>query len=107
MDKESTDKVICMLMCLPDGIQAMSADIAGLVQTSLNMGILATSEQEVRASFCVRSSVDSQKEMLRRRLLSFMTQLGGKIEVRGDYSGWQYQEEWPLRERMIQVFEEQ
>lgn len=107
MDKQSTDKVICMLMCLPDGIQAMSADIAGLVQTSLNMGILATSEQEVCASFCVRSSVDSQKEMLRRRLLSLMTQLGGKIEVRGDYSGWQYQEKSPLRERMIQVFKEQ
>lgn len=107
MDQQTTDKVLCMLMCLPDGIQAMSAEIAGLVQTSLNLGILSTNEEQVCASFCVRSSVDSQKHMLGHRLSRLMTQLGGSIEVRGDYSGWQYQEESPLRERMIKVFEEQ
>lgn len=107
MDKVSTQKVICMLLCLPNGIQAMSAEISGLVQTSLNLGILSTNEEELRASFCVRSSVDSQKEMLKGRLSCLMTQLGGSIEVRGDYAGWQYQEKSPLRDRMIAVFEDQ
>ena len=40
MDKASTEKALCMLTCLPNGIQAMSMDIPGLVQTSLNLGIL-------------------------------------------------------------------
>ena len=50
LDQASTGKVICMLQCLPNGIEAMSAEIHGLVQTSLNMGILVTEEDVVRAS---------------------------------------------------------
>lgn len=107
MDEETTKKAICMLMCLPNGVQAMSADIEGLVQTSLNLGILATREETLLASFCVRSSVDSQKDMLKNRLLCLMDHLGGRVVFQGDYTGWQYQEKSPLRERMITVFREQ
>ena len=107
MDASSTEKVICMLTCLPNGVQAMSAEIEGLVQTSLNMGILATAEQEVRAGFCVRSSVDSQKEMLKARLETLMGILGGSVTFAGDYTGWQYQENSPLRDLMVEVYREQ
>lgn len=107
MDKASTDKVICMLCCLPNGIQAMSADIAGLVQTSLNLGILITEGECVRASFSVRSSVDSQKRMLIERLECLMAQLGGKVDVSGDYPGWEYDPDSMLRELMIEVYTEQ
>ena len=107
MDEESTGKVICMLTCLPNGIYAMSAEIPGLVQTSLNMGILVTEEAEVRASYSVRSSVDSQKQMLKDRLACLTAMLGGRVEFTGEYTGWQYQEHSPLRELMVEVFQEQ
>ena len=107
MDDASTGKVLCMLTCLPNGVQVMSADIQGLVQTSLNLGILATEGDTVRASFCVRSSVDSQKEMLKARLGCLMEQLGGCVEFSGDYSGWEYRADSPLRDRMVEVFTEQ
>ena len=35
MDEASTQRAVCMLCCLPNGIQAMSRDIPGLVQLSL------------------------------------------------------------------------
>lgn len=107
LNAASTDKVLCMLTCLPDGVQAMSADIPGLVQTSLNLGILATAEQEVRAVFSLRSSVDSQMQMLKSRLSCLMTQLGGHVAFEGEYAGWQYQEQSPLRELMTEVFQAQ
>lgn len=107
LDEASTGRAVCMLSCLPDGIQAMSADIPGLVQTSLNLGILTTEAQAVTASFCVRSSVASQKQMLVNRLHCLMTQLGGRLEVSGDYPGWEYRKESPLRELMTEVFTEQ
>lgn len=107
MDAVSTKKVLCMLTCLPNGVQVMSADIEGLVQTSLNLGILATENNLVRASFCVRSSVDSQKEMLKARLACLMEQLGGSVEFFGEYSGWEYLADSPLRERLVAVFREQ
>ena len=107
MDASSTQKVLCMLTCLPNGVQVMSADIQGLVQTSLNLGILTTQSSLVRASFCVRSSVESQKEMLKARLVTLMEQLGGSVEFFGDYSGWEYRADSPLRDRLVAVFQEQ
>lgn len=107
LDAETTGKVLCMLTCLPNGIQAMSADIPGLVQTSLNLGILTTAEEELCAVFSLRSSFDSQKEMLKNRITCLMTQLGGHVEFEGEYTGWQYQEHSPLRELMAEVFEDQ
>lgn len=107
MDAASTKKVLCMLTCLPNGVQVMSADIEGLVQTSLNLGILVTEDSVVRASFCVRSSVESQKEMLKARLSSLMEQLGGSVEFFGEYSGWEYLADSPLRDRLVAVFREQ
>lgn len=107
MDKTATDRAVCMLCCLPNGIYAMSADIEGLVQTSLNLGILTTDEDAIRASFCVRSSIDSQKYMLCRRMESLMAQLGGHVAYAGDYPGWQYAQVSPLRELMTAVFTQQ
>lgn len=107
LDAKTTDQVICMLTCLPNGILAMSADIPGLVQTSLNLGILTTTDEELCAVFSLRSSVDSQLQMLKRRLTCLMQQLGGHVEFEGEYTGWQYQEHSPLRELMVEVFQEQ
>ena len=107
MSRESGDHVMAMLTCLPDGVQVMSADIPGLVQTSLNLGVLATGAEELKASFCVRSSVESQKEMLVDRLAAMMEALGGKIETSGDYSGWEYLADSPLREGMVEVYRDQ
>ena len=107
MDAASTQRILCLLTCAPNGVQAMSAHIPGLVQTSLNLGILTTEGHRVRASFCVRSSVDSQREMLKDRLACLAEQLGGCLEVSGEYTGWQYREASPLRDRMAEVFTEQ
>jgi len=106
IDKVGTDKIIAMLCCLPNGIIEMSAGIKGLVQTSLNMGILKTNENEIIAEFGVRSSIDSQKEMLMRRIKCFMESVGGVFEASGRYSGWEYKKESPLRELMSEVYED-
>ena len=107
MDAESTERVGRLLLCAPDGVQAMSPDIPGLVQTSLNLGILRTVPDGVEASFCVRSSVESQKWMLTDRLECLAAGLGGGITVSGDYPGWAYRRESPLRDLMTEVFTEQ
>ena len=107
MDANSTRRTICMLNCLPNGVQAMSYELPGLVQTSLNLGILETEPTFVRASFCVRSSVASQKKMLQERLACLMEQLGGSAAISGEYPAWEYREDSPLRERMTKVFQEQ
>ena len=107
MDEASTAQVLTFLACVPDGVQAMSADIGGLVQTSLNLGILKTTEAEVTATHALRSSVESQKEMMVHRLERLTAALGGSAEAVGDYPAWAYRADSPLRDLMTEVFREQ
>ena len=106
MTEKSSDIVIRSLMMMPNGIQKMSNDIEGLVQTSLNLGILKTTEDEVTASFSVRSSVQSEKENLIDQLRCVSVSAGGNLDVQGDYPAWEYKKDSKLREDMVRIFEE-
>lgn len=107
MTEKSSNIVIRSLMMMPNGIQKMSNDIEGLVQTSLNLGILQTSDDEVTASFSVRSSVQSEKENLIDQLRCVSVSADGSLDVQGDYPAWEYRHDSPLRDIMVDVFEEQ
>jgi len=94
------------LNSLPNGVQAMSADMEGLVETSLNLGVLSISEAGVSASFSVRSSVESSKKALIEKLMSVVALAGGEAEVEGDYPGWSYRVNSPLRDKMLTLYQE-
>lgn len=105
--KADKDKLIYFMFEAPQGIRKMSAEIDGLVQTSLNLGMVATKEDEVIAAFCVRSSVATEKQALREKLECLMEFLGGRFSVEGDYPGWEYQKDSKLRDLMVQVYKDQ
>ena len=107
MTEESTERVIRALRSLPNGVQKMSADIEGLVQTSLNLGIMKTEESQVSFAFSVRSSVEEEKQALRKELERVTASLGGTVEVQGEYPAWEYRKESPLRDLMVEVYTEQ
>lgn len=104
---EDTLRCLRFLLLAPNGVQEMSRAIDGLVQTSLNMGILKAGAGEFRTVHSVRSSIGSQKTMLLRRLEELTALLGGKMEVSGDYPAWEYRRNSPLRELMVQVYRKQ
>ena len=107
MTEESTERVIRALRSMPNGVQKMSADIEGLVQTSLNLGIMKTEAGQVSFAFSVRSSVEEEKQALRKELERVTTSLGGTVEVQGEYPAWEYRKESPLRDLMVEVYTEQ
>ncbi len=105
-DADSKKRMIAALVNLPGGIQRMSSDIPGLVQTSLNMGILQTHADKMTMSFAVRSSVGTEKDELVSRLANLMEILGGKVECDGAYPAWEYKPDSKLRTLMVEVFKE-
>ncbi len=107
MSYECMFRVITALVNLPGGIQKMSHDIDGLVQTSLNMGILATRDDEVVLSFSVRSSLGSEKEELVAKLRCLTESLGGYVSCTGDYPAWEFRQNSELRKLMSEIYEEQ
>ena len=107
MSEDSSNRVISFICCAPNGVQAMSAQIEGLVQTSLNHGILAVDEKAARIRFSVRSSIESQKRMLIDKLRCMTELMGGSFSTSGDYPGWAYRQNSPLRELFVEVYREQ
>lgn len=91
---------------LPCGVQAMSADVPGLVETSLNLGILLVEGGRISAEFSVRSCVDSSKQALLDKVRGLTALAGGRCEVTGDYPGWAYRVDSPLRDKMVALYEE-
>ena len=106
-DEASTKKLLSLLRLMPNGIQSMSRDIPGLVQTSLNLGILQTKEDTVSASYLVRSSLESEKKEVIGRIRGLIGLLGGHMDVAGEYPAWEYKKDSPLRDLMKEVFFEQ
>jgi len=105
MNLASTRRVVGLLTDVPNGVQAMSRSIPGLVQTSLNLGILKTEGSELRVSFSVRSSVNREKRELMERLYEIGESYSAVYTAHGEYPAWEYRENSPLREKMIRVFE--
>ena len=103
---EDTRKAVSLLNDYPNGVQAMSADIPGLVQTSLNLGILRLEEGRMELSSSVRSSVAAEKDALCARLEALAAQYGGNFSQRGAYPPWEYRKDSPLRDTMTRVYRE-
>ena len=93
----STTLLLHTLLALPQGVQAMSADFPGLVQTSLNLGVVRMDAEGVKLTFSVRSCIASQKEMLVQRVRSIVEFAGGTVSERSSYPGWQYDRDSALR----------
>ena len=102
----SREKILFYLMEIPFGIQKMSSNIEGLVETSTNIGIVRLSEDEFFASSGVRSSVEAARDALSDKIQYLTEFLGGEYEAQGAYPAWEYRKESPLRDKMVSVYED-
>ena len=100
---EMTAKVIAMLCTCPNGVQKMSSDIEGLVQTSLNLGI-AKLGHGMSMTFAVRSSVNAEKQELLQRLRDLADFHGAMYSQMGEYPAWEYKSDSKLRDLMVKTY---
>ena len=104
LDNRSLLKTLLFLRNIPYGIQNMSMDIPGLVETSLNPGIMKMNEEEFQVSFSIRSSVTSRKYNVLDQLCFLTEFLGGEITSSGDYPAWEYKADSEMRNIMIDTY---
>lgn len=83
-------KLINILLLVPDGVQQMSAEIKGLVETSLNLGVLKTENTEALMHFTLRSNKKSALVYIEDKLRAFFYAMPCKIEVSGYYPAWEF-----------------
>lgn len=104
-DADSSKKIVHFLMNCPNGVYYHDLNMQGLVETSLNLGIMKTEEDEIRFSFSVRSSVLERKIELSEKIQSLTHFLGGKYLVSGEYPAWRYSPDSKLLSQMSVLYQ--
>lgn len=104
--RDSSKKIVAALNLIPHGPRAMSRDVEGLVETSSNFGVLSTTDQWVIVENAHRSSVASQKKELVNYFEDLALLINGITETQGDYPGWKFEQNSPIRELFCQCYEE-
>ncbi|EKO3407923.1 aminoacyl-histidine dipeptidase [Vibrio fluvialis] len=81
-------RVIAALNACPNGVIRMSDDIEGVVETSLNVGVITTDEQQIKVLCLIRSLIDSGRSQVESMLTSVAELAGADIAFSGAYPGW-------------------
>ncbi len=71
----------------------------------MNMGSLTLEEGKLTLLMSLRSSVESQKYMLRDKIQIIADEYCDTCIFESDYPGWQFRKESPLREKAIELYE--
>lgn len=107
LDNPSLDRVITLLALMPNGVQTMSADLPGLVESSLNNGFMLLENDSFQIRLSIRSSVASIKDFISAKVRQLTEMMDGSVEFMGDYPAWPYARNSKLRDQCIQIYKEQ
>lgn len=86
---ESRDRFINLLNATPNGVIRNSDVAPGVVETSLNIGIVALEEDQAKIYCLIRSLIDSGKDYVVSMLHSLGSLANAKTQASGSYPGWQ------------------
>lgn len=78
-----------LLNATPNGVIRNSDVAKGVVETSLNVGVVTMSDANVEIHCLIRSLIDSGKDYVVSMLDSLGKLAGAKTEAKGSYPGWQ------------------
>ena len=85
---EDALRFIRAIIACPDGVERMSSEMAGLVETSNNLAMVKIEAGEFSVKTLMRSSVDTAKEALAQKFEAVFSLAGIKVSFAGGYSGW-------------------
>lgn len=105
-DLDGFQRLLFVWFNAPNGIQSMSAELPGLVESSLNLGVVRTEDCDVVLRYSVRSSVKSLKWLINDKLQYLTEMMGGEYAFEGEYPEWEYKKESSLRELASDVYAE-
>ncbi len=86
---KSRDTFIRLLNATPNGVIRNSDVAKGVVETSLNVGVVTMTDNNVEIHCLIRSLIDSGKDYVVSMLDSLGKLAGAKTEAKGAYPGWQ------------------
>ncbi len=90
----------------PYGVVAMSRELEGIVETSVNLGVIRMEAGKVEITYSVRSSVPGGIEGVASAIEKDAAARTFSVEHSGRYPGWPYKADSALADTYLRVFEE-
>jgi dipeptidase D len=104
LTEDSLNRMIAALTLIPTGVQSMSQDMEGLVESSNNLGIVRISDNEVTIESSIRSSKGTLKKSIGDQIKTVADIVKGQWETYGSYPAWEYNENSQIREMFKRVY---
>lgn len=101
-----SNNLIDYIMMVPDGVQYMSKDIEGLVQTSLNNAIFEEKDNQIEVTTSVRSASSSSLREILNVLTVVAKRTNANTEEKSAYPAWQFDKDSKIREKAVKVYED-
>lgn len=89
-------RFINLMNAMPNGVIRMSDDVEGVVETSLNVGVVSIVDDKVEILCLIRSLIDSGKTYVVNMLTSLAKLANAEIEAKGGYPGWKPDADSPV-----------
>lgn len=101
---EIQDALINAVEGCPNGVISMLAEFPDVVESSLNLALVDSSNEMIDVKLLVRSSSESRKEWVCSSVESVFSLAGAKVEFDADYPGWQPNANSELLNTMIKIY---
>ncbi|MCP1328219.1 aminoacyl-histidine dipeptidase, partial [Halomonas sp. 707D4] len=88
LTRDASAMLIAALLAAPCGVERMSADVEGVVETSNNLGVLRLVDGRFHLCALVRSLHDSATQALADRFSALFGLMGARVKVENGYPGW-------------------
>ncbi len=95
-----------MILAIPSGVISMSQDVAGLVETSTNLGVVRSHGDRLTTLSCTRSSVRAALVATLDRIDAVVRLAGAQSTRQGEYPGWKPNLESPVLAVVREVAQE-
>ena len=88
--EELSRKLVYIVLCAPNGVVDMSREIDNLVETSLNLGILKTENDNITILHTLRSNKKSAMKFMEDKLRTYYECVDCQITTGGHYPPWEF-----------------
>jgi len=104
--KTTQTQILRALNACPNGVMRMSDDIDGIVESSLNLGVIRTRGNNFNALVLIRSLHDDGSLETQRTVQSVFELAGAEVKFSGAYPGWKPNTDSAIMKTVSETYQE-
>ncbi len=101
---EDSKKVVYFIVASPQGVQTFDRRLKDQVETSLNLGIVRTNDDNVFINYMIRSSSEDRLDEMLERISAFAHLISANVSISDRFPAWYYDPESELYKLMEKTY---